>query len=186
MRFLLDNRTQAVVQVAVSVILLIVMYIAWRTQKTYHGFGRWTISKAPHALGFLLISLRGMIPDWASVLVANGLLFVSPVLLYEGIRQFRAKPHRDWLNYGLMAFVIGAFAYFLWVRPNVNARLVAMTACTAIVILRCAASLSRDVPVELRPSYRFTAAAFGLYGLILVLRVLTAASLPRVVRPLCG
>ena len=107
MNFILDNRTQTVVQVAVSSMLCVVMLVAWRTQKTYPGFGRWTASKIPHALGWLLISLRGLIPDWASVFVANGLLFLAPVLLYEGIRQFRGKPHHDVLHYALMALLLG-------------------------------------------------------------------------------
>ncbi len=186
MRFLLDNRTQAALQFAVPVILLMVMSVSWRTQKTHHGFGRWTISNAPLALGSLLLGLRGMVPDWVSVFVANGLLFISPILIYEGIRQFRGRPPRDIFNYGLMAFLLGAFAFFLWVRPDANVRPVVMTVCAAIVILRCAASLSRDVPAELRPGYRFTAAAFGIYGLALTLRVFTAPTLPELSDTVAG
>ena len=59
---LLDTRTQTVVQVIVSIMLGIIMTVAWRTQKTYPGFGRWTASKLPHALGWLLVGLRGITP----------------------------------------------------------------------------------------------------------------------------
>jgi hypothetical protein len=69
---LLDNRTHTVVQVVVSIMLCVVMAVAWRTQKTYPVFGRWTASKLSYALGWLLVGLRGLIPDWASVFVANG------------------------------------------------------------------------------------------------------------------
>jgi hypothetical protein len=47
MQLIFDNRTLTTVQVAVSIVLGIVMFIAWRTQKTYPGFGRWTLSKVP-------------------------------------------------------------------------------------------------------------------------------------------
>lgn len=63
MNLILDNRTQAIVQVAVSMTLCFVMLIALRSQKTYPGFGRWTLDKVPSALGWLLIGLRGFIPD---------------------------------------------------------------------------------------------------------------------------
>ena len=168
---------------AVSTTLFVVMWIAWRTQKTYPGFGRWTASKIPHALGWLLVSLRGSIPDWASVLLANGLLFLSPLLLFEGILQFRSRPHRDVLNYVLMGSLLGASGFFLWVQPSVNARVVAIVACTALVIGRSAAALSRGVPRELRSSFWFTASLFGLYDLILLLRVVTALSLPALSDP---
>jgi len=183
MNLILDNLTQTVVQVAVSSILCVVMGIAWLTQKTYPGFGRWTVSKIPHALGWLLIGLRGLIPDWASVFVANGLLFATALLLYEGIRQFRAKPHRSRLHYGLMIVLLGAFGYFVWVNPNVNARLLIISGFTALVVGRCAFNLSVGVPRELRSSFWFTAAMFGLYDLVLLLRVVTAATLPALANP---
>ncbi len=183
MALLLDNRTQTVVQVVVSIMLCIVMAVAWRTQKTYPGFGRWTASKLPHALGWLLIGLRGLIPDWASVFVANGLLFLAPVLLYEGIRQFRGKPYHSSLHYVLMVVLLGAFIYFTWLHPNVNARLLVITLFTALVIARCAYSLVVKVPRELRSSFWFTAAMFGAYDLVLFLRLATSASLPALLNP---
>ena len=184
MNLILDNRTLTTAQVAVSVVLCIVMFIAWRTQKTYPGFGRWTMSKVPHAIGFLLISLRGLIPDWVSVLVANGLLFVSPILLYEGIRQFCAKPHRDLFNYSLMVLLLASFNYFFWVEPNMKARMLTITACTALIIMRCAANLFFAAPRALRPSFWFTAAMFGLYGVVLVLRLIHGGSLSNLSDPL--
>ena len=180
---LLDNRTQTVVQVVVSIMLCIVMAVAWRTQKTYPGFGRWTASKLPHALGWLLVGLRGLIPDWASVFVANGLLFLAPLLLYEGIRQFRGKPHHSRLHYALMVVLLGVFVYCTWLHPNVNVRLLTIAAFTALVITRCAYALVVDVPRELRPSFWFTAIMFGVYDLVLLLRLATAASLPSLPGP---
>jgi diguanylate cyclase (GGDEF)-like protein len=184
MNLILDNRTLTSVQVAVSVILCIVMFVAWRTQKTYPGFGRWTVSKIPHAIGFLLISLRGLIPDWLSVVVANGLLFVSPILLYEGIRQFCAKPHRDFINYSLMVVLLASFSYFFWMEPNMKARVLTITACTGVIIVRCAASLFLAPPRVLRPSYWFTAVMFGLYGVVLVVRLIHGGALSNLSDPL--
>jgi diguanylate cyclase (GGDEF)-like protein len=179
----LDNRTQIIVQVALSITLYLVMLVAWRTQRTYPGFGRWTSSKLPNALGWLLVSLRGLIPDFASVLVANIALFIAPVLIFEGVRQFRGKKTFDWLNYGLLGLLAVGFIYFTWLQPSVNARIMVITLCTLVVILRCAGELFVAAKGKLRPSYWFTAAMFGLYGLVLILRVLTASSLPTLSNP---
>ena len=51
------------------------------------------------------------------------------------------------------------------------------------MIARCAANLFVDAPPELRPSFWFTGAMFVVYDLILVLRVVTAGSLPTLVNP---
>ena len=95
---LLDNRTLNLVQIAVSLVLFLIMFIAWRTQKIYPGFSRWTMSKLCHAIGFTLIGLHGSIPDWLSIVVANLLLFTSVLLIMEGTRQFLQKAHRDVVN----------------------------------------------------------------------------------------
>ena len=87
MNLILDNRTQIVVQVVILMTLCVVMLIAWRTQKTYPGFGRWISDKVPAALGWLLISLRGFAPDWASVLLANSLLLSAFVF-----KHFSSHP----------------------------------------------------------------------------------------------
>lgn len=179
----LDNRTQAIVQVAVSITLYLVMRVAWRTQKTYPGFSRWTVSNLPNALGWLLISLRGLIPDWASVLVGNVAIFISPILLFAGIRQFRGKPARNSLNYALLILLCGGFVYFLWVQPSVNIRMLIINGCTLVVIARCALELFAGAPLELRSSYWFTSAVFALYGVLLALRLLTVFTMPERANP---
>jgi len=183
MLFMLDNRTQTIVQVAVSASLFLVMLVAWRTQKTYPGFGRWTFSLLPNALGWFLISLRDQIPTWASVLVGNALLLISLILIFEGLRQYNGKQPRDWFNYGLLVLLTVGFVLFLWVQPSVNARLVLVSACTLVVVVRCALELFISAPQGLRPSYWFTGSMFGLFGLVLTLRLLTAGSLPPLTTP---
>ncbi len=183
MSLILDNRTQTVVQVAVSTTLFVVMFIAWRTQKTYPGFGRWTLDKVPSALGWLLISLRGQIPDWASVPLANALLLISPILTYEGIRQFRGKSYRDLFNYLLLVLLLGAFSYFTWARPDVNARVQIIAVCALIIFARCGLELFLKAPRNLRSSYWLTAGMFMLYVLVLLVRVVTSKSLPNLRDP---
>jgi diguanylate cyclase (GGDEF)-like protein len=183
MTFTLDNHTLSFVQVAVSTILFVVMLVAWRAQRTYPGFGRWAAGLLPNALGWLLIGLRGLIPDWASVVLGNALLLYSPILLFESIRQYRGKPARDWLNYGLLLLLTLGFIYFTWLQPNVNARVLIINACTLVVIVRCALALFLFTPIELRPSYWFTGSLFGLFGLVLFVRVVTAFALPNLSNP---
>lgn len=183
MNVMFDNRTQTLVQAAVSAMLCLVMLIAWRTQKTYPGFSRWTLSRLPNALGFLLISFRGMIPDWASIFVANILLFISPILLYEGIRKFLGKPYRDTLHYFFVGLLVTGFTYFLWVKPSVNARLMLISGLSSIVLLRCAWNLFTQVSPPLRPSYWFTATLCAVAGIGLVLRFFTLAALPEISTP---
>ncbi len=179
----LDNRTLTVLQVAVSTMLFVVMLNGLRTQKTYPGFNRWMLAKLPAALGWLVISLRGLIPDWLSVVVGNGLLITGGILTYEGIRQFRGKPFRDVFNYALFVFLVSGVVYFTWIWPNVNARVILVSASGAIIVARCVFELFGNTPRELRSSYWFTGAMFILYDLVLILRVYKSCTLPALTNP---
>jgi len=183
MHLLLDNHTQIIMQVAVSGMLCLVMLLVWKTQKTYPGFGQWTVSKLPVASAFLLLCLRGVIPDWASIFIANLLLCISPILLYEGIRKFRGKPHRDAIHYGLFVIVIVTLCFSFWIKPSIVVRLVCLFGFTAVLLLRCAVNLFVKVPPAMRPSYWFTAAMFSLYDLVLLFSLLAASTMSHLLSP---
>jgi len=183
MNLLLDNRTLTVVQVAVSLILCAVMLVGWRTQKTYPGFGLWTVGKIPNALGWLLISLRGFIPDWSSILLGNGLLLISPILTFAGIRLFRGKNPNDNLIYVFTAALGAAFFYFTAIQPDINGRMVLISVFGLVLYGRCAMELLGGVPSGQRSDYWFTAAMFGLYSLVLFLRVASLLVRPNLTDP---
>jgi PAS domain S-box-containing protein len=50
--------------------------------KSFGRFRLWTLGMVCLALGFLLISFRGMVPDMVSILLANALIFFSFALIY--------------------------------------------------------------------------------------------------------
>lgn len=108
----------------------------------------------------------------------------SPILTYEGIRQFRGKPARDLLNYLLLVVLTGTFIYFTWGLPDVNARIQIISFCAMIIFARCAIELFFKAPQNLRPSYWLTGGMFAFYTSILLLRVLTSISLPSLSNPL--
>ena len=183
MNLFLDNRTLTVLQVAVSTMLFVVMWVGLRTQKTYPGFNRWMLAKLPAALSWLLISLRGLIPDWSSVVVGHGLLILTGILTYEGIRQFRGKPFRDVYNPALFVLLVCVSIYFTWIQPDINARIALVSACGVIIMTRCVFELFYRAPRELRSSFWFTGAMFALYDLVLILRVSISCTQPALTDP---
>ena len=164
MSLTLDNRTQTIVQVAVSVTLYLVMLVAWRTQRTYPGFGRWTHSKLPNALGWLLVSLRGLIPDWASVVVGNIVLFSSPLLLFEGIRQFRGKPSPRLVKLWAAGFAGHRVCLFhLGAAQRQRPRLDYLPPARWWWSCAAPSSYSLRASGSLRPSYWFTGSMFASF-----------------------
>jgi diguanylate cyclase (GGDEF)-like protein len=166
----LDIRTLAFILAAIIITESLVLIVVWRTRKTFSGFGLWTLASVVIASSFVLLGLRGAIPDFFSVVIANLLQIVGAILIFMGIRKYLDEPYHDYLNYLLAAVVMGFLVYFLYVHNDVNARILVVSCAWFIGCLRCALILLADVPTELRPSTRFAGGVFIALGLVHLLR----------------
>lgn len=171
---ILDIRTLAIILIAVSVLLSLIMLLLWRTRKTYPGFGLWTASSAMYAMGFFLLILRGRLPDFLTVLLANLCLLAAAVFIFEGIRCFRGAVGRWSFSIVLLVTLVLLLAYFNYVHNSLDTRIFVFSMLSAGVYSGCAAELLRDVPLELRLTSRITSGLFALYSLILLGRAFLA------------
>ena len=81
---ILDSRSILLTSTAVSIILTIMMYFYRITRKVYPGFIHWLLGDIFISLGFLLLALRGTVPDFLSVVIGYVLLVLSMITLYHG------------------------------------------------------------------------------------------------------
>ena len=95
-----------------------------------------TFGYATSALGMELMALRGRIPDFFSITVANTLLVLINVFLYWGIADLlhMRRPQR-WTMLGSVFAVAATSFYFSYFRPDVSARIIAIS---IVVVLQYA------------------------------------------------
>jgi diguanylate cyclase (GGDEF)-like protein len=146
----LDVRTLAFVSGLIPFILGVIMAVYWRTRRVYDGFGRWVVANFLLGIGFLLLDLRGFIPDFLSIIVGNGLIIYSLVLMYEGIQLFFNRPAINIWNYLILVTYIVLQFYLTYTRPDINARIILASAGAFILNIRSGASLLRDAPADIR------------------------------------
>jgi diguanylate cyclase (GGDEF)-like protein len=92
-----------------------------------------TFGYATSAIGMELLALRGRIPDFFSITVANTLLVLINVFLYWGVADLlhTRRPQR-WI---LPASVVAAAAvslYFSYVTPDVSMRIIGISAIMVV------------------------------------------------------
>lgn len=146
----LDVRTLAFVSGLIPFILGVIMAVYWRTRRVYDGFGRWVVANFLLGIGFLLLDLRGFIPDFLSIIVGNGLIIYSLVLMYEGIQLFFNRPAINIWNYLILVTYIVLQFYLTYTRPDINARIILASAGAFILNIRSGASLLRDAHADIR------------------------------------
>src|SRR5262245_6603852 len=86
-----DNRTASIVGALAAFSVSALSALLWHTRRTYPGFTRWILGNCCACLSLAALAVRGMVPDWLSVIVANGGAFSGAALLLEGSRAFANK-----------------------------------------------------------------------------------------------
>ncbi|HET8728491.1 MAG TPA: HAMP domain-containing sensor histidine kinase [Alphaproteobacteria bacterium] len=174
----IDLRTLFFVHAVVSVALGALMVVFWRAHRGTPGFGQWTLATALLGLTTLGGALRGIIPDFLSIVVANSLAVGSLAAFWNGIRLFGGKPAR----WGGAIAAFGAVAAFLahrtYVQNDVLERIIVFSAVLSAGCFLCAHELLRGPARTLPGTALPTAALFGLVGLTLAGRAVSTALFP--------
>lgn len=170
----LDIRTLALILGVASVLQALVFALYYAVGARYPGMRLWTFSSVANAIGFVLILLRGAIPDTLSILVGNWFLLLGQVLLFRGVGLFIDQRNRtqDRIVVALVGAVAVAWVPLTFVFPSVSARTVLISLCAALVYVLAGWKLARGAPHELVASYRFTATVFVLYSAFSIFRAL--------------
>ncbi len=169
----IDLRAVILLAGALGALMSFVLYFLRRSYPpTIHGLGCWALGPVLTFVSTLFFGMRGMAPEFLTVVIANLLLMSGLLLLYQGSRHFYGQPPswRPWLL--SLAAAMGGIGWFTHVQPHYNARLVLVTAYLAFLFLRHALLLRRLG----QPSFavRFTSVILLIESAILTLRAFSA------------
>ena len=176
--FSLDILTLTIMLMAVTAVLSITMILSFLTRKTYPGFGLWTAGNTTFAVGFLCISLRNMIPEIFTVVLANVLLLTAAICFLEGTRLFRGKNAHTIFSTSLIVLYAVFQSYFTFVSNDVSVRIIVVSLLMALIYSLVALELLRNVLPDLRFWNWFTGSLFAVYSIFMFVRGLLTEFLP--------
>ncbi len=171
MPFVIDTRAVIVCYATCALVCLAVMVALWgQYRRRYRGLGLWLADYVLHFASLALVMGRGSIPEALSVVGGNAATAVGYVLLLKGLRRNAGVSGREWPDWLAAAAFVSVNAWFFAVRPDLNARELALSAVLAFLSLRGVAILSRPEP-ELRRVGARAAAVLGLFALSSLIRI---------------
>ena len=170
----LDIRTLIFNLLLFALVFAVGIFLLQRSQPRMHALRWWAAAIAAAGAGFLLLSLRGTVPDFLSVIVANDLMLVALCFFLEGVVRFRSLPRAYywWLGPILLVVLTLLLLYYTYVEPSVSARILAVTLINAVPAVLAAWLLIKDIPRSLKPSHYFTAAGFIQFAVVSVGRIM--------------
>lgn len=160
----LDSRTLVVVATFGALVPSAIAALLWHTRRTCPGFGHWTLANILSTLALILFSIRGMAPDWSSIVLANALVVGASILYFQGIRLFRGLRLHRWPEYLVGVLAISGVTYFTYFSNNIDVRILVMSIPMGSFGLASGIMLVRDAPAGRRLSRLFTGVIFALAG----------------------
>jgi PAS domain S-box-containing protein len=143
---LFDIRTLSMVVGGSMLVSTISMAYYFFYRRTYGNFKLWTLAMACLSLGFLLFSVRGFVPDLASIVIANCLIFFSFALTFQGFRMLDPKKKLSGVHLSFMFILpLLIFPFFTYVVPSLNVRTSLVSLTGALHFCLCAKILWNGV-----------------------------------------
>lgn len=171
---MLDVRTLGIISAMMPFVLGVIMSIYWRERRTYGGFSHWVSANYVFGVGYILITLRGVVPDFFSVVLGNAATVYAEILIFEGIRLFYGRPAFSKWNTLVFILYLILHTYFVYPSPNINARIVVISITLFALILRSGLNLVNNPLLALRRTTRNVGVIFLLTSLLPLTRAFHA------------
>lgn len=136
----MDTKTALIIAVVTQTSLALGMLLALTTHRVYAGFRYWTWFFFATPICFYLISLRGIAPDFITIVIGNTLAPLSVASLHEGTHRFLSIEGREpWkVNVPVSILAMAGFAWFTYAVNNPSARIFISCAAIALVCFHAA------------------------------------------------
>jgi diguanylate cyclase (GGDEF)-like protein/PAS domain S-box-containing protein len=169
----LDVRTIMFSHLATDVIATLVIILLWRhSRKRFLGSFLWVVDFCFQTTAVILILLRHIIPDWASMVLGNTLVVAGAFLGYMGLERFIGRISRQVFNWLLLALFMAVHTYFTFIVPDLKWRTINLSIGIFIFCFQCSWLVFRRVPSGLRPIMRSVGLVFGFFSLVSIIRIL--------------
>jgi PAS domain S-box-containing protein len=174
----LDFRITSIA-IAVCCFLFSVGFFFFQTRELRrNGVVEWIAGQFLLGVYWVLLGLRGLIPDLFSILVANFCLSASYSSLYLAVRKFKRHPYRRDLLFLPAAATILFFLLFWVYTDNMFARSVYITFLSGIQTGFIASILLRDASLRVKRSQWITGCLFSLVAALWFIRFLELLATP--------
>ncbi len=140
--------------------------------REYEGVGTALLGNLSLALGFLLTTLRGFLPDFVTIVIANFFLLCGVNLFYIAISRFTGQKYSKSGIAILLVSVLFITTYYRYGTDDLVARIIGVSVCVGIGVMM----VSHRLWMARNTTYSFTTwltlIPFLIYGIFLFARAI--------------
>jgi diguanylate cyclase (GGDEF)-like protein/PAS domain S-box-containing protein len=148
------------------------IFLIWQIfRKHYRGLFHILINMTCQTAGSLFLLLRGVIPDFLSILATSVFSVTGMIFALKGLERFFNKEKRRIYNYVFTAIFLLLIVYFTFINDSMLARNICTSGMLLLITVQACKLLFRDVEGDFRQIARFTAIISLAYAILSVGRI---------------
>jgi hypothetical protein len=120
----MDIWTLSIVPVPILCGIGAVLATVWYVDRRQAAACLFALGCASMAGGYFLIGLRGLVPAFLTIMVANTLFAGSFILIWRGVRCLAQLPARPLIEFGLLAALVVVFLHYTYEQPDIQYRII--------------------------------------------------------------
>ncbi len=176
---ILDMKTISFLYLIINAASAAAVAIAWlQGRKHFSSISFWLAGMVLKTAAMLLIFLRGLIPDFMSVVLANMLIMSAILFFYMGLEQFLNKKSAHIHNFILFGIFSAAQIYFTYLYPSIDIRILIIAATGMIYFFQIAWLMLFRVSPDMRKTTYGIGLVFAGYAAGNIARFITIILYP--------
>ena len=92
----LDPATLLIASCATTFLVCVQFFVSWRQHSQSTCLGYWAFAHFVGSMASVGLAMRGHIPDWISIGVANAVMITAYGLIWRGVSLFEGRRHLSW------------------------------------------------------------------------------------------
>ena len=165
----LDLRTLFIVLAILYACLgFVCLFLPYRTPGS-HAVTNWGYGLLVLAAGTAALALRGAIPDYITIDLANALILAAFLFILRSVRQGQESGSNAF-GWSVVGAAVLLLWYFTYLQPDTRARIAVSSGAMALLVVQPVAALIAAVPGEGRRARIFTATCLVGVGLVTLAR----------------
>lgn len=176
---MLDMRTLMITFVIISLINTVVMTIYWRQNRKYFDcIFWWVFSLIMQTIGFLLLGIRGTLPDFVTIVVSNTIIVSASLLLYIGFKRLVEYKVGNIHNYILAVMYFILQYYLTFIQPSGSGRIILISIFTSLMFFQSGRLLLSEKKHKLITFTKATGIICYIYVSVQIYRIIVEIIAP--------
>lgn len=119
----MDIKTVMIICTLTYFLCTFVLFLLWKyNHSRFNGLTLLLINFTLITIGSILVSMRGLIPDWLSIVFSNMLVMTGALIGLMGLERFTNQKGIHIHNYILLVAFAATHYYFTFIYPSLNYR----------------------------------------------------------------